>query len=200
MSASPCQDCEGTHETVHFNSTETASRAPYLARAEELDGRELIIADVRDLFSHVGMCLRAGGIRELALRSNDPEAKRAALEEAANCNSGRLVALDKETGKPIEPEVEPSIAVVEEPRRGHSGPVWVRGGIPIEAADGATYEIRNRVALCRCRISAAKPFCDGSHRVMKDDVAANRLANDPARNIDAQKMLLKPKVMDNERH
>ena len=87
--------------------------APSLARAEELDGRELIIADVRDLFSHVGMCLRAGGIRELALRSNDPEAKRAALEEAANCNSGRLVALDKETGKPIEPEVEPSIAVVE---------------------------------------------------------------------------------------
>jgi CDGSH-type Zn-finger protein len=164
MSASPCQDCEGTHETVHFNSTETASRAPYLARAEELDGPELIIADVRELCSHVGMCLPAGGIRELALRSNDPEAKRA-LEEAANCNSGRLVAFDKETGKAIEPELEPSIAVVEEPRKGYSGPVWVRG---VEAADGATYEIRNRVALCRCGISSAKPFCDGGRRGMKN--------------------------------
>jgi hypothetical protein len=56
MSASPCQNCDETHETVHFNDIETASRAPYLARAEELDGRELIIADVRELCSHVGMC------------------------------------------------------------------------------------------------------------------------------------------------
>jgi CDGSH-type Zn-finger protein len=128
------------------------------------------------------------------------EAKRAALEEAANCNSGRLVAFDKETRKPIEPELEPSIAVVEEPRRGHSGPVWVRGGIIIKAADWATYEIRNRVALCRCGISSAKPFCDRTHRVMKDGVPSNRLANDPARNIDAKKMLTKPKMMDDERH
>jgi CDGSH-type Zn-finger protein len=160
--------CDGTHETVHFSGTETASRASYLARAEELDGPGLILADVRELCSHVGMCLRAGGIRELALRSNDPEAKRTALEEVANCDSGRLVAFDKKTGKPIEPELEPSIAVVEEPRRGYSGPLWVRGGIPVEAANGATYEIRNRVTLCRCGISSTKPFCDGSHRVMKD--------------------------------
>lgn len=67
------------------------------------------------------MCLPAGGVRELALRSNDPEAKRA-LEEAANCNSGSLVAFDKETGKSIEPKLEPPIAVVEEPRKGYSGP------------------------------------------------------------------------------
>lgn len=92
--------CDGTHETVHFNGTETASRAPYLARAEELDGPEVIIADVRDLCSHVGMCLRGGGIRELALRSNDPEAKRVALNEVANCNSGRLVAFDKKQESP----------------------------------------------------------------------------------------------------
>jgi CDGSH-type Zn-finger protein len=171
--------CDGTHETVHFNGTETASRAPYLARAEELDGPALILADVRELCSHVGMCLRAGGIRELVLRSNDPDAKRAALKEVANCNSGRLVAFDKETGKPIEPEFEPSIAVVKEPRRGYSGPAWVRGGIPIEAADGSTYEIRNRVALCRCGISSAKPFCDGSHRVMNDGFAQNPVGGRP---------------------
>ncbi|MGB9372102.1 MAG: hypothetical protein WCB79_09275 [Halobacteriota archaeon] len=93
---------------MHFNGTETASRAPYLARAEAFNGPELIIADVRELCSHVGVCLRAGGYSGLALRSNDPEAKRA-LEEAANCYSGLLVAFDKETRKPLDPELEPRL-------------------------------------------------------------------------------------------
>ena len=40
------------------------------------------------------------------------------------------MALDKKTGTPIEPELEPSIAEVEEPLRGYSGPLLVRGYIP----------------------------------------------------------------------
>ncbi|MGZ4904335.1 MAG: CDGSH iron-sulfur domain-containing protein [Halobacteriota archaeon] len=160
--------CDGTHEEVHFSGTETASREPYLSRAEEIDGPELILNDVRDLCAHVGMCLRAGGIRELTRHSNDLKARQIAIEEVANCNSGRLVAFDKNTGKPIEPEFEPSIAVIEEPLRGYSGPLWVRGRIPVEAADGTTYEIRNRVTLCRCGRSLNKPFCDGSHREIRE--------------------------------
>ena len=39
----------------------------------------------------------------------------------------------------------------------------MRGGIPIVAVDGETYEARNRVTLCRCGASKRKPFCDGSH-------------------------------------
>jgi CDGSH-type Zn-finger protein len=39
----------------------------------------------------------------------------------------------------------------------------VRGGIPVVGADGVTYEVRNRQALCRCGASSNKPFCDGSH-------------------------------------
>jgi CDGSH-type Zn-finger protein len=42
-------------------------------------------------------------------------------------------------------------------------PIWVRGGICIESADGTPYEVRNRVTLCRCGASANKPFCDGQH-------------------------------------
>ncbi len=163
--------CDGTHNEINFNGTETASQAPYLSRAEELDGPGLILNDVRDLCSHVGMCLRAGGIRELTRHSDDPEARRIAIEEVANCNSGRLVARDKRTKKPIEPEFEPSIAVIEEPLRGYSGPLWVRGGVPIIAANGTTYEIRNRVTLCRCGRSSNKPFCDGSHRELKEDAS-----------------------------
>ena len=47
--------------------------------------------------------------------------------------------------------------------RSHGGPIWVRGGIPVASADGKTYEVRNRLTLCRCGRSANKPFCDGSH-------------------------------------
>ncbi len=113
------------------------------------------------------MCLRAGSIRELTSHSDDPKARYIAIEEVANCNSGRLVAFDKKTGKPIEAEFEPSIAVVEGPQRGYSGPLWVRGYIPVEAANGTLYEICNRVTLCRCGSSSNIPFCDSSHREIR---------------------------------
>jgi len=84
------------------------------------------------------------------------------IEEVADCPSGRLAAWDKD-GKPIEPDFEPSIGVVEDVQAGKMGPLWVRGGIPIEAEDGTTYETRNRVTLCRCGKSLNKPFCDSRH-------------------------------------
>ena len=36
--------------------------------------------------------------------------------------------------------------------------------IAVTAPDGETYEVRNRVTLCRCGASMNKPFCDGSHK------------------------------------
>jgi len=89
----------------------------------------------------------------------DPDAKQKAIEEACDCPSGRLVAREK-NGKAIEPAFKPSIGLVEDIQAGKMGPLWVRGGILIEAADGTPYEIRNRVTLCRC---GKKPFCDGRH-------------------------------------
>ncbi len=53
--------------------------------------------------------------------------------------------------------------MIEDPQEGVSGPLWVRGGIPVVSADGTPYEVRNRVTLCRCGASQNKPFCDGSH-------------------------------------
>jgi hypothetical protein len=57
----------------------------------------------------------------------------------------------------------PSLGLIEDTARHVSGPIWVRGGVPVVSADGQPYEIRNRVALCRCGRSANKPFCNGSH-------------------------------------
>jgi hypothetical protein len=73
-----------------------------------------------------------------------------------------LVAWEK-NGKVIESDFEPSIGLVEDTQAKKMGPIWVRGGIPVESAAGKPYEVRNRVTLCRCGKSSNKPFCDGSH-------------------------------------
>jgi hypothetical protein len=53
------------------------------------------------------MCLRAGGILDLILHSDDPEARRIGLEEVANCNSGRLTASNKEMEDLLNPNSTP---------------------------------------------------------------------------------------------
>jgi CDGSH-type Zn-finger protein len=154
--------CDGTHQRVHFDGTETASREPYLDQAEEVEGPNLRLTDAHALCIHASFCDRCGGTWDLTKRSADAEARQMAIEEAGNCPSGRLVAWEKD-GAAIEPEFEPSIGLIEDPLRATKGPLWVRGGIPIEAADGTVYEVRNRATLCGCGRSANKPFCDGGH-------------------------------------
>jgi CDGSH-type Zn-finger protein len=154
--------CDGTHSKVGFDGTETASRELFVKQAEKIDGPALTLYDLEELCAVVGFCDRAGGIWNLIEQSDEPEAKRIAIEETINCPAGRLVVCDK-NGKEIEPEYEPSIGLVEDPQAGMNGPIWVRGGILIEAADGSTYELRNRVTLCSCGRSINKPFCDGGH-------------------------------------
>ena len=102
------------------------------------------------------------------------EARARVIHQATRCPSGRLVVRDKATGEVFEPALPPSIGVVEDPAEGCSGPLWVRGGIPILSQDGAAYEVRNRVTLCRCGQSNNKPFCDGTHTEVKyqDGIAA----------------------------
>jgi CDGSH-type Zn-finger protein len=155
--------CDGSHQTAAFDGTETADRRPYGQSAECTEGPTLDLLDAPALCIGSSFCDRAGGTWDLVRRSNDPEARRIALEEAANCPSGRLVAVDKE-GQVLEPGYPPSIAVISDPDGSVCGALWVRGGIPIEAADGQVYEVRNRVTLCGCGQSSNKPFCDGSHR------------------------------------
>ena len=154
--------CDGTHAEVGFEGTETATKNSYIDGAKEIEGPDLILTDNHALCNHAGFCTRAGGIGYLVMHSDNLEDKKTAIQIASNCNSGRFVVYDKE-GNPIEPDFEPTIAITEEPEKGVSGPLWVRGKIPIESSDGTTYEIRNRVTLCRCGKSSNKPFCDGTH-------------------------------------
>ena len=155
--------CDGSHVHSKFDGREVANRDKYLDQAEILEGPELDLTDAENLCSLARFCHLAGGTWDNVENSDDPEAKKMAIQTACNCPSGRLTVWDKKTWKPIEPKLEPSIGVTEDPEANVSGPLWVKWGIEIESADGTPYETRNRVTLCRCGNSRNKPFCDGSH-------------------------------------
>ncbi|MFZ3384708.1 MAG: CDGSH iron-sulfur domain-containing protein [Candidatus Methanoperedens sp.] len=155
--------CDGTHADINFNGTETSDLENCNKQAKEINGPELILKDIEKLCASARFCHRSGDIWEQIPRSDDPEIKENAIRNSCDCPSGRLLLQDKKTGKSLEPELGRSIALVSDPFMGVDGPIWVRGGISIQSGDGDTYEIRNRVTLCRCGMSQNKPFCDSSH-------------------------------------
>jgi CDGSH-type Zn-finger protein len=155
--------CDGTHRKIGFDGTETASREPYESRAETFEGPGIVLKDEQDLCAFARFCDPHGQVWNLVGESNQAAARKLVEHEAGHCPAGRLVAEKRDTGEPIEPRFEPSIGLVQDTARGISGPLWVRGRIAVFAADGAAYEVRNRVTLCRCGASSNKPFCDGSH-------------------------------------
>ena len=123
----------------------------------------LVLEDAPDLCAVARFCDNHGKIWNLIEQSGDEATRELVKREATYCPSGRLVVREREGGATIEPELPQSIGIVEDPGMECSGPLWVRGGIAILAGDGSTYEVRNRVTLCRCGRSANKPFCDGAH-------------------------------------
>lgn len=156
--------CDGTHAKAGFDGTETASHDKYNEQAERIEGPGLVLSDAIGLCAIARFCHnKDGNVWALTRDSGDSKSRDAAIRQACDCPSGRLVASDARTGKPIEPELEPSISIIEDPKLGVSGPIWLKGGVRVESADGTAYETRNRVTLCRCGQSKNKPFCDGCH-------------------------------------
>jgi len=157
--------CDGTHGKIGFDGTETADQRSYVEQAEALEGPDMVLTDAAGLCAYARFCDRNGGVWRLIEQSDDPQVRRMLIEQTEHCPSGRLIAWKQAAGAPapLEPKLEPSIGLVEDLGQKVSGPLWLRGRIPVVAADGTQYEIRNRVTLCRCGASGNKPFCDGSH-------------------------------------
>lgn len=155
--------CDGSHARTGFDGTETASREPVLEQAQVLDGPTARLADAEVLCAFARFCDPNGRVWNQVGSTDDPKVRAQFLRQVGDCASGRLIAVDKATGKPIEPKLPPSIGIVEDPARQCSGPLWARGGIPLVGADGGAYETRNRMTLCRCGRSENKPFCNGAH-------------------------------------
>jgi CDGSH-type Zn-finger protein len=153
--------CDGSHVGSGFDGTETASHETYEQAAVAIEGPRVVLMDELDLCADARFCAAKGKAWHRVER-DDEESRVIVIEESNMCPSGRYTAVELD-GTVHEPSLGFEIGLVEDPRAGVSGPLWVQGGIPVLGADGEPYEVRNRVTLCRCGASANKPFCDGMH-------------------------------------
>jgi CDGSH-type Zn-finger protein len=152
--------CDGVGEKKDFDGAETADRGPTMGRREQWgDGPVVVLTDDVSLCSSAAFCHRGDtDVWDLAEEATgNPEGRALLTEMVRRCPSGRLVLHRLPDGEADEEEFTQEIGVID------NGPLWVRGRIPVEGADGFQYEVRNRVTLCRCGQSKAKPFCDSSH-------------------------------------
>ncbi len=154
--------CDGAHGCHKWDGAEHASFKPITEDAEAIEGPNYTLIDNEKYCAFARFCDAKGRVWNL-VQTGHPETDKQAIKEACYCPAGRLIMYDNKTGKPIEMEMEPEIAVLEDPAIDCSGPLYVKGGIQAESADGKFYEKRNRQTLCRCGRSHNKPFCDGSH-------------------------------------
>lgn len=154
--------CDGAHAHVEWNGEETDDRSTFAERAKTYEGPELdLLDDGRCAYGR--FCHREGGKAwHLTRHSDIPGNKEEAIIAAQECPTGRLVPVDKE-GNELEPCFEPTIEVLQDPEMEVSGPLFVKGRIPLEGSDGFAYEVRNRYALCRCGKSKRMPYCDATH-------------------------------------
>jgi CDGSH-type Zn-finger protein len=149
--------CDGSHE-AGFDGTETADRSTIAERRYEFPAGEGTVSFDLATCQHAGYCGdRFTNWRRMARTADDPVVRERLMQMVRLCPSGALEMRPDPDGEQLEPALPVSIGVVRD------GPYWVRGRIPVRSADGETYEVRNRVTLCRCGRSETKPFCDGSH-------------------------------------
>jgi CDGSH-type Zn-finger protein len=152
--------CDGSHRRgERFDGPETADRGPSAARRKTYSGVGVVLTDDRSICEHAGFCGdRFNNAWRMMSETDDPDVRERLIGMVRHCPSGALEYADEEGADPIEPDLPQSVAVVRD------GPLWVRGGVRVVGADGAAYETRNRVTLCRCGASTNKPFCDGTHK------------------------------------
>ena len=153
--------CDGTHLANGFDGTESAPTSTYDERARTYEGTGVVMRDDRKLCQHAGFCgtrltnvwkmMKADAVEESITRTQ-------LMAMIEHCPSGALTFRLAADEPDVEPELPLAIGVVDD------GPLFVTGGIPIERSDGAPFETRNRVTLCRCGGSGKKPLCDGTHK------------------------------------
>ena len=159
--------CDGSHRHHDWDPVETAPFEKILETAEVIEGPEISISDNERYCAFARFCDAKGRVWNIVQEATTPDEIELAKREAAHCPAGRLMIWDNKSQRPYEPKLLPSLSLLEDPGIKVSGPIWVKGGIRIESSNGESYEIRNRVTLCRCGQSRNKPFCDGTHASMK---------------------------------
>lgn len=154
--------CDGSHEAFGFKGGEVAPHGGDPASTRRYEGAEVDLIDEESLCASMRFCDVAPTVWNAAIRSDRDGYKEIAITEACNCASGRLTVVKKD-GTPIEAQLEQEISPVQDTAAKYRGPLWVKGNVPLEGADGRPYKLRNRMTLCRCGQSSNIPFCDTAH-------------------------------------
>lgn len=154
--------CDGQHIKIGFAGTETSSRKPFREEAALYRGKVYDVLVANGLCA-VGRFCDVGPGFGTALGKSDLQDINNVIHAGCGCPGGRIVLVDKETGRMIEPDFDKEIYLIRDVPEDHLGPIYLRGGIQVIGADGYEYEVRNRVTLCRCGESSNMPFCDASH-------------------------------------
>ena len=149
--------CDGAHVSAGFDGTE-ATPATYGDNSAELGGSGITVEDNRSICVHAGFCgTRVSNVWKLASETGESTTRIQVIDMIEKCPSGALTYTLDGDDAPNEAALPIEISVLDD------GPLFLKGGIPITAADGTELEVRNRVTLCRCGQSANKPYCDGAH-------------------------------------
>jgi len=159
--------CDGKHIDIKFRGTETAEKDKIMEASKKYVGKNLIMKDKSELCFGAGFCYNKNGNIWDFVESKDSANDSTIIQMSKDCPAGRFVLVDKKTNKVISPNFSQRISIIEEVRKNVSGPLWVRGKIQIISHEKGSYEKRDSVALCRCGASKNKPFCDGTHSIVK---------------------------------
>ena len=84
--------CDGSHEKVRFDGKETASRKPYDAQAEIIDGPGLKLQDAENLCAFARFCDPNGQVWSQVEHTDDAKTRENFVRQVGDCPSGRLVA------------------------------------------------------------------------------------------------------------
>ena len=129
----------------------------------EYPGEQVDVSWDQRLCIHVGECGRAEGPLFTGGRDPwcDPNLAGAAndvAEVCERCPTGALTYLRKDGGAAENAPGRNQVVV------SNDGPLYLTGNLSIAGAAEDMAGVRFRAALCRCGLSANKPFCDNSHR------------------------------------
>jgi len=160
--------CDGTHTRIDFDGTEAADTGVTAERQVlYAGGTQIVVKRDCSLCVKSGFCgNRVTNVQEMVPDTADTQVRAQVIAMIERCPSGSYTYSIAEGEADIEPDLPRQVAVTTEITSDGpiAGPLWVTGNIPIERADGRPLETRNRVTLCRCGLSRAKPLCDGTHR------------------------------------
>jgi CDGSH-type Zn-finger protein len=165
--------CDGTHNEIEFDGTETADTGTFAERQSVDDSGTGIVVKKDDyLCMNSGFCgNRQTNIDEMVADTAEPRVRAEIMAMIDRCPAGVYAYSIKKDEADIEADLPVQIAVTTEITEDGpiAGPLWVTGNIPIERADGQPFETRNRVTLCSCGLSCKKPLCDGTHREVEQE-------------------------------